>query len=132
MQRNLIKVNHIHRLFDFWTKFWGRGLPSLPEINDYQTSTDRHGHPNSDQTGSVAISETMLSSDITKTILLPSSHHQNPNFRPFCKSVARDRKRTNIAQLTPFHLLHHSTFISYMFSRILNVKTKLSLTLSSK
>lgn len=69
----------VQQLLEFWRSFWIRGeLPSLPPVSDDPLEISEQG-------GGV-INSTSLSSPTNMsipTILLPSTHHQNPLFRPF-------------------------------------------------
>ncbi|KAI9699766.1 MAG: hypothetical protein M1836_002801 [Candelina mexicana] len=68
-------------MIEFWRNFWGRNdLPTLPTNS---TPTDQFTvRPSSSPTTMVANTHDLPRIPI-KTILLPSPHHRNPQFRPF-------------------------------------------------
>ncbi|KAH6676596.1 hypothetical protein B0J14DRAFT_357184 [Halenospora varia] len=70
------------KLFDFWQVFWSRGGASLPSPLIESTSTEVSDALTSTPV-MLPLKDITLSPELTPTILLPSSHHINPDFHPF-------------------------------------------------
>ncbi|KAI9881552.1 MAG: hypothetical protein M1830_000116 [Pleopsidium flavum] len=82
----------VGKLVEFWRLFWGRNdLPALPFHRNGSLPQPSLGHGGSSTNGNTDITttrntlphSTRLAASQTPTILLPSSHHQNPHFHPF-------------------------------------------------
>ncbi|KAH8678891.1 hypothetical protein BGZ60DRAFT_371160 [Tricladium varicosporioides] len=102
------------KLFDFWQVFWSRGGALLPPILIESASTEASGLL-TNRPAMLPLKDITLSLEPIPTILLPSSHHINPNFHPFMSSKSHtpptplnvfllqllDRAKLNIYIQTP-------------------------------
>jgi len=82
----------VGKLVEFWRNFWGRNdLPALPFNSNANLPQRSAGHDDSLTNGNIDVTttgpilprSTVLPTNQTPTILLPSPHHQNPHFQPF-------------------------------------------------
>ncbi|KAG9234038.1 hypothetical protein BJ875DRAFT_26811 [Amylocarpus encephaloides] len=72
------------KLFEFWKEFWARGCPPLPQFSpeaDNQEISSIAGPPAQCLRRALLDTTAFSFPSPIPTILLPSPHHRNPNFR---------------------------------------------------
>ncbi|TVY25467.1 hypothetical protein LHYA1_G005730 [Lachnellula hyalina] len=77
------------KLLHFWVSFWSRGTPLLPQFSSSTVALEREAVPEGQEHSEINRVMFSSTSQPIPTILLPSPHRSNPNFRPIGLSPAQ-------------------------------------------